>query len=99
MNDYQKDRFVKRVVSSVFNTISGKKIAALGFGNFDPRVSKDQIMRDLAMDSVEWDHPIHLQRHRVISPSTMQQVRIVKDAYEAMEDAHGICVLTQLASH
>ncbi|XVF43080.1 hypothetical protein PTKIN_Ptkin02bG0011800 [Pterospermum kingtungense] len=31
VNDYRKTRFVNRVVSSMFNTISGKKIAILGF--------------------------------------------------------------------
>ncbi|CAN1839813.1 UDP-glucose 6-dehydrogenase 4 [Linum perenne] len=31
INDYQKTRFVNRVVSSMFNTVSGKKIAVLGF--------------------------------------------------------------------
>jgi UDPglucose 6-dehydrogenase len=31
MNDYQKSRFVERVISSMFNTISNKKIAILGF--------------------------------------------------------------------
>lgn len=31
VNDYQKKRFVNRVVSSMFNTVSGKQIAILGF--------------------------------------------------------------------
>ncbi|KAL3501492.1 hypothetical protein ACH5RR_035941 [Cinchona calisaya] len=31
INDYQKSRFVNRVVSSMFNTVSGKKIGILGF--------------------------------------------------------------------
>ncbi|KAJ0257797.1 UDP-glucose 6-dehydrogenase 1 [Hirschfeldia incana] len=31
VNDYQKTRFANRVVSSMFNTVSGKKIAILGF--------------------------------------------------------------------
>ncbi|CAL9121486.1 unnamed protein product [Musa textilis] len=31
VNDYQKSRFVNRVVSSMFNTVSEKKIAVLGF--------------------------------------------------------------------
>eukprot|EP00475_Leptophrys_vorax_P043431 TRINITY_DN8367_c0_g1_i1.p1 TRINITY_DN8367_c0_g1~~TRINITY_DN8367_c0_g1_i1.p1 ORF type:complete len:482 (-),score=55.63 TRINITY_DN8367_c0_g1_i1:287-1732(-) len=31
INDYQKSRFVKRMVSSMFNTVSGKKIAVFGF--------------------------------------------------------------------
>ncbi|MBA0757333.1 hypothetical protein Gotri_020437 [Gossypium trilobum] len=31
VNDYQKNRFVNRVVSSMFNTVSGKKIGIMGF--------------------------------------------------------------------
>lgn len=31
MNDWQKSRFAKKVVSRLFNTVSGKKIAVLGF--------------------------------------------------------------------
>jgi len=31
MNYYQKDRFVKKVISAMWNTLAGKKIAILGF--------------------------------------------------------------------
>ncbi|KAL8124663.1 UDP-glucose 6-dehydrogenase 5 [Apium graveolens] len=31
INDYQKSRFVNRVVASMFNTVSGKKVSILGF--------------------------------------------------------------------
>lgn len=31
INDYQKQRFVERIIEAMFNTISGKKIAILGF--------------------------------------------------------------------
>ena len=31
MNDYQKSRFARKIVSSMFNTITGKKIAIFGF--------------------------------------------------------------------
>ena len=31
MNDFQKHRFARRVVSTLFNTVSDKKIAVLGF--------------------------------------------------------------------
>ncbi|KAG2422449.1 hypothetical protein HXX76_016019 [Chlamydomonas incerta] len=31
MNDYQKQRFVERVIGAMFNTVSGKKIAVYGF--------------------------------------------------------------------
>lgn len=31
MNEYQKSRFTKRIISSLFNTLSGKRIALFGF--------------------------------------------------------------------
>jgi UDPglucose 6-dehydrogenase len=31
INDYQKNRFVKRIISGMFNTIRGKNVAVLGF--------------------------------------------------------------------
>jgi UDP-glucose 6-dehydrogenase len=31
MNEYQKRRFAQNVVSSMFNTITNKKLAVLGF--------------------------------------------------------------------
>ena len=31
MNDYQKQRFVERVISAMFNTVKGKKVAIYGF--------------------------------------------------------------------
>lgn len=31
INDYQKQRFVERIIDAMFNTISGKRIAILGF--------------------------------------------------------------------
>jgi len=31
MNEHQKDRFTKRIISCLFNTLRGKKIAVLGF--------------------------------------------------------------------
>ncbi|XP_047313386.1 UDP-glucose 6-dehydrogenase 1-like [Impatiens glandulifera] len=120
INDYQKSRFVNRVVSSMFNTVSNKKIAILGFAFkkdtgdtretpaidvckgligdrarlsiYDPQVSEDQIQRDLTMNKFDWDHPLHLQP---TSPTTVKQVSVVWDAYEASKDAHCICILTE----
>lgn len=106
VNDYQKGRFVKRVVTSMFNTVSGKKIAILGFAFkkdtsdtrktpaidvckgllgddaclsiYDPRVTEEQIQKDLSMSS-----------------SVVKQFSVVGDAYEATKGAHGICILTE----
>ncbi|PKI77954.1 hypothetical protein CRG98_001574 [Punica granatum] len=120
VNDYQKSRFVNRVVSSMFNTVSGKKIAIFGFAFkkdtgdtretpaidvckgllgdkaslsiYDPQVTEDQIQRDLSMGKFDWDHPIHLQP---VSPTSIKQVSVVWDPYQAARDAHGLCILTE----
>ncbi|KAJ0776988.1 putative UDP-glucose 6-dehydrogenase [Helianthus annuus] len=120
VNDYQKNRFVNRIVSSMFNTVSGKKIAILGFAFkkdtgdtretpaidvckgllgdkatlsiYDPQVTEEQIQRDLSMNKFDWDHPVHLQP---MSPSSVKQVSVVWDAYEAAKGAHGLCILTE----
>ncbi|XP_021761535.1 UDP-glucose 6-dehydrogenase 3-like [Chenopodium quinoa] len=120
INDYQKSRFVNRVVSSMFNTVSGKKIAVLGFAFkkdtgdtretpaidvckglvgdkallsiFDPQVTEEQVMRDLAMRKFDWDHPAHLQP---MSPTATKEVSVCWDAYEATKDAHAVCILTE----
>ncbi|XP_022849670.1 UDP-glucose 6-dehydrogenase 3-like [Olea europaea var. sylvestris] len=120
INDYQKTRFVNRVVASMFNTVANKKVAILGFAFkkdtgdtretpaidvckgllgdkarlsiYDPQVTEDQIQRDLTMNKFDWDHPLHLQP---MSPSTVKQVSVVWDAYEATKDAHAVCILTE----
>lgn len=56
MNDYQKSRFVKRIVRTLFNTVSGKKIAVLGFAfKKDTNDSRESpaiyVCRDLL-----WEH-------------------------------------------
>ncbi|KAK6920964.1 UDP-glucose/GDP-mannose dehydrogenase, C-terminal [Dillenia turbinata] len=100
INDYQKMRFVNRVVSSMFNTVSGK-IAILGFafqegysqcGVYDPQVTEGSDSEDLSMNKFDWDHPVHLQP---LSPTSVKQVSVVWDAYEAAKDAHGLCILTE----
>ncbi|MFT6180160.1 MAG: UDPglucose 6-dehydrogenase [Paracoccaceae bacterium] len=105
MNDYQRRRFVQRMVQTLFNTVAGKKIALLGFAFkkdtndtressaiyicrdlieeqaevhiYDPKVSKQQICRDLG---IEADHPL---------------VHISSSAAEACENAHAFAVLTE----
>ncbi|MGJ8638871.1 MAG: UDP-glucose 6-dehydrogenase [Opitutaceae bacterium] len=105
MNDYQKHRFGRRILSSMFNTVSDKKIAVLGFAFkkdtndtresaaiyvcgdlleeqanlaiYDPKVTKDQIHRDLGIDE------------------SNPYVTICSDAYEATKDAHAILILTE----
>ncbi|XP_031489787.1 UDP-glucose 6-dehydrogenase 5-like isoform X1 [Nymphaea colorata] len=120
INDYQKSRFVNRVVSSMFNTVCGKKIAVLGFAFkkdtgdtqetpaidvcngllrdkanisiYDPQVTEDQIRRELSMIKSDWGYQGSLQPK---SPTSVKQVNVVWDAYEATKSAHGICIVTE----
>lgn len=119
MNDYQKQRFVERVISAMFNTVSRKKIAVFGFAFkkdtgdtretpavdvckglirdgaklhiYDPKVTPDQIYRDMTTPKFEWDRPLYTKSQS----SILENVVVANDAVEAADGAHAICVLTE----
>lgn len=119
INDYQKQRFVERIIDAMFNTISGKQIAIMGFAFkkdtgdtretpaidvckglvadgadlaiYDPKVTEDQIMKDLACPKFEWDHPNGMFKEKVAS----ETVTVFEDPYKACKGAHALCVLTE----
>ncbi|XP_062187671.1 UDP-glucose 6-dehydrogenase 5-like [Phragmites australis] len=107
MNEYQKSRFVRRVVSSMFNTVAGKKVAVLGFafkkGVCDTRESPAiDVCRGLLGDRAHvsvYDPLVsekQIRRDTAAAPAAkVEQVRVARDAYEAAEGAHGLCVLTE----
>jgi UDPglucose 6-dehydrogenase len=58
MNDYQKKRFSEKMVSSMFNTVTGKKIAILGFAfkkdTGDVRETPSMfVVRDLVLEQAK----------------------------------------------
>lgn len=119
MNDYQKQRFVERVIGAMFNTVSGKKLAIFGFAFkkdttdtretpaidvckglirdgaklslYDPKVTSDQIFRDLSTAKFEWDRPDYSRSQSRI----MENVKCVSTPEDAIQDAHAICLLTE----
>ncbi len=106
MNNWQKSRFTQKIVQTLFNTVSGKRIAVLGFAFkkdtndtresaaidvvrglleenatvvvYDPRVSADQIRRDVL--GPDRDDP---------------RLVIAASAEEAAAGAHGLAVMTE----
>nr|DAD47033.1 TPA_asm: hypothetical protein HUJ06_016970 [Nelumbo nucifera] len=88
INDYQKNRSVNRVVSSMFNIVSGKKIAILGLalkGTGDTRETPAiDVCKGLLGDKAHLSiyDPLHLQP---TSPTSVKQV----------SDTHGVCILTE----
>ncbi|KAG5615119.1 hypothetical protein H5410_014943 [Solanum commersonii] len=101
INDYQKIRFVNRVVASMFNTVLGKKVAILGFafkkdtgdtqGDLQLMLTRTK-SKGPCNEKVDWDHPLHLQP---MSPTGVKQVSVVWDAYTTTKDALVVCILTE----
>jgi UDPglucose 6-dehydrogenase len=111
MNDYQKTRFGSKIISTLFNTVAGKKIAFLGWAfkkdTNDTRESAsiyvaDQLLQDEATISV-YDPQVESARMYMdleeleTRPMEQNKARLAKavDAYEACKDAHAIAVLTE----
>lgn len=111
MNDYQKRRFADKIISTLFNTVSGKKIAFLGWAfkkdTNDTRETAamyvaDHLMNDLA-NIVVFDPKVkHEQMFSDIdylNSRTEEQnrelLKPVNNPYVACKDAHAVAVLTE----
>jgi UDPglucose 6-dehydrogenase len=110
MNDWQKSRFVNRIVRTLFNTVTEKKIAVLGFAfkkdTNDTRESAAiYVCRDLLLEKAH----LHVYDPKV-SPETIREelayvgvpretldryLVVETDAYAACDKAHAIAVLTE----
>ena len=107
MNDYQKARFTQRIVKTLFNTVSGKRLAIFGFAfkkdTNDTRESAAiQVCRDLLEEQAEltvYDPkvPESLVHSGILGESgaTHPGVTVAEDAYAAAENTHAIAILTE----
>ena len=116
INDYQKQRFARQIIESLFNTISGKKISFLGWAFkkdtndtresaaiyvayellqdnaeihiYDPKVSKEQIIKDIA-------YLLHQKAEDHNLQSYQDLIHVYNEPYAATDKAHAIAVLTE----
>ncbi|WP_297333583.1 UDP-glucose 6-dehydrogenase [Flavobacterium sp.] len=111
MNDHQKRRFAANIVKTLYNTVSGKKIAFLGWAfkkdTNDTRESAAiYVANDLLNEQAEIavydpkveDDTIYADLNYLGSRSAEDNQKGVKtftDPYEACNDAHAIAVLTE----
>lgn len=110
INDYQKSRFVEKIVRALFNTVSGKRIAILGFAfkkdTNDTRESAAiHIVRDLVAENahvVIYDPRVPVETiHRDLLDVGIPQdiinfnVEIASDPYQAANGAHALATLTE----
>jgi UDPglucose 6-dehydrogenase len=111
MNDHQKRRFAKNIIKTLYNTVSGKKIAFLGWAfkkdTNDTRESAaiyvaDDLLAEQAnvvvFDPKVKEGQIYYDLDYLESrPSELNRtdLKVVTDPYEACKDAHAIAILTE----
>lgn len=111
LNDYQKRRFAQDIIHTLFNTVSGKKIAMLGWAfkkdTNDTRESAaiyvaDHLLNDMANVWV-YDPQVpakamyaDLDNLGTRSPDdNRKHLTVVTDPYEACKNAHAIAIITE----
>lgn len=102
MNEYQERRFVDRMLKEMFNTISGKRIALLGFAfkadTGDTRESPAiLITRELLEENAEVviTDPQAIKHAKNDLADVLDRVIFEPDPYKAAEGAHAIALLTE----
>jgi UDPglucose 6-dehydrogenase len=101
MNDYQKRRFVRRMIQVMFNTLAGKRIALFGFAfkanTDDIRGSPAlQICRDLLAEQAHVcvTDPRAVEGARDALADAGPGVSFEQDPYAAAANAHAIALVT-----
>jgi len=106
MNDYQKRRFANKVVSEMFNTVGGKKLAVLGFAykknTSDARFSAAlDVCKVLENESAKLViHDPRVSKEAISLAFTRDDgsescVTVESDPYAAMHSAHAVLILTE----
>jgi len=111
MNDHQKRRFAVKMVQTLFNTVSGKKIALLGWAfkkdTNDTRESAAIYVADYLLNEqaeiVVYDPKVKPEQiyadldylNTRSSEVNRARVKVVNNPYEATKDSHAIAVLTE----
>jgi UDPglucose 6-dehydrogenase len=102
MNDYQEARFVKNMVTGMFNTVAGKRIAIFGTAfkadTGDTRESPSiAVCRGLLEEHADLvlSDPHALDNTRIDLGPDAAKVQYEPDPYAAASGAHAIAVLTE----
>ena len=105
MNDYQKRRFTARMLDAMFNTVSHKRIAILGYAfKKDTNDIRESAAIYVCRDLLEEQAHLAIYDPKVsaeeiyetlgVSPED-SRVQVCSDAYEASASAHAVAVLTE----
>ncbi|MGN1360317.1 MAG: nucleotide sugar dehydrogenase [Kiritimatiellia bacterium] len=101
VNEFQQERFVRRIVDEMFGTLAGKKVAVLGFAfkadTGDTREAPaKKICHILAEEhaSIAVSDPKALSNAERDLADIRSRVTFCADPYEAAKGAHAVVVLT-----
>ncbi len=111
MNDHQKRRFAKNIISTLYNTVSGKKITFLGWAfkkdTNDTRESAaiyvaDDLLSEQAKIAI-FDPKVHENQIQYdlnylesrSSEANKNGILVFENPYDACKDAHAIAILTE----
>jgi UDPglucose 6-dehydrogenase len=105
MNDWQKKRFAGRMVNDLFNTVSGKRLAVLGFAfkkdtNDTRETPAKYVCRDLLAEGAQvvvYDPKVSPEQIRleVLGDAQNPNLEIAPTALAACAGTHAIAVLTE----
>ncbi|MEH6656442.1 UDP-glucose 6-dehydrogenase [Leeuwenhoekiella marinoflava] len=111
LNDHQKRRFSTKIVKTLYNTVSGKKIAFLGWAfKKDTNDTRESAAIYVAHDLLTEQACIAVYDPKVIEERIYTDIRslhyaseknntegvfVFHDAYDCCKDAHAIAVLTE----
>ncbi|MFC4817394.1 MULTISPECIES: UDP-glucose 6-dehydrogenase [unclassified Flavobacterium] len=103
MNDHQKHRFAKNIVRTLYNTVSGKKIAMLGWAfKKDTNDTRESAAINVAQDLINeeakvtvYDPKVEAAQIQFDLGNQSDVVNIETDPYEACKNAHAVAILTE----
>jgi len=110
-NDHQKKRFADNIIKTLYNTVSGKKIAVLGWAfKKDTNDTRESAAIYVTSDLIEENASIHVfdpkvEKHQIVGDleylnlhtkeSIEKFVTIESNPYKACENAHAVAILTE----
>lgn len=107
MNEQQKHRFSRRVVSGMFNSVAGKRIGVLGFSfKKDTNDSRESPAITVCLDLLAEDARLAVYDPKVERDRILEDLQIASDAgeeivsietnaYNACKGVHAVIILTE----
>lgn len=109
MNDYQKHRFVARMVRTMFNTVAGKRVALFGFAfKKDTNDTRESAAISVCQNLLNERAEVHIYDPKVRAEQIFADlgfadaaaaaeagVHVETDPFESAKGAHALAILTE----